>query len=94
MRKLVKNGQYIPLDTLFAMDIRGSNDSREVSVFYVQSMSIVDFFFFIYGNQKFGQLCRNLRDGSDFETSLKNAYISTINSIDDLQSKWLQSMTN
>jgi hypothetical protein len=46
------------------------NDVESVSIFYVESLYIVDFLIKTYGKDAFKEMCRYLRDGETFEQSL------------------------
>ncbi|MBU0468382.1 MAG: hypothetical protein KJ736_04875 [Candidatus Omnitrophica bacterium] len=92
MKQLVDEDEYVPFNVLFNVDIRDEEDSLKVTVFYLESYSIVKFLIDEYGNQRFGSLCRNLRDGKDFENALKDAYVLKVKSVEDLEKKWLSYM--
>ncbi|HBG62531.1 MAG: hypothetical protein A2Y03_08225 [Omnitrophica WOR_2 bacterium GWF2_38_59] len=92
MKGLIEANEYVPFDVLFNVDIRDEEDSLKVTVFYLESYTIVKFLIDEYGNQRFGSLCRNLRDGKNFESALKDAYVLKINSVEDLEKKWLSYM--
>ena len=92
MRRVVKLQKHIPLGQLSGMDIRHEEDTNTVAIFYSQGISIIDFLITAYGSQRFGQFCRNLGNGQNFEDALKNAYTSYIDSLSELEEKWLQFM--
>lgn len=94
MRKAVKLGYFIPFRHL-------TGDGREIMqnkmyavFFYAQSVSVIHFLVETYGSQRFGELCRQLRDGLSFEEALQKAYTSLIRSVDDLEQKWLYATGN
>ena len=92
MRALISRGQYIPLADLMRLDIRTEKQKERVVIFYAQSLSIVDFLTKKYGGASFSRLCRNLREGKPFEEALRNAYSNQLNSVKDLEEKWLRSL--
>ncbi len=92
MRRLVKKKQYIPLNILSKWDIRKEKDSKKVTVFYAQSVSIVDYLIRHFGSAAFGRLCRNLQDGKTMEDAIKIAYSNMINSFSALERKWVYDM--
>jgi hypothetical protein len=91
MARMIIGGKIIPLNELLAYDLAAhKNNAEAVSIFYVESLYIVDFLIKTYGKDVFKELCRRLRDGADFETALKASYYPTIDSIQALQDKWAE----
>jgi hypothetical protein len=89
MAKLITGGRIIPLKDLLVYDLFAhKNDAGSVSIFYVESLYIVDFLIKTYGKDAFKEICRHLRDGENFEEALKEAYYPTIDSMQTLQEKW------
>jgi len=87
--RMIVGGKIIPLQDLLAYDLVAHRDDVEsVSIFYVESLYIVDFLVKTYGKDAFKDMCRNLRDGHTFEQALKSAYYPTIDSMQTLQDKW------
>jgi len=89
MRFLVSRSGYIPFPLLTRMDIRKEKDSRKVQVFYAQSLSVVEFLIRQYGSHAFADFCRALRDGKNVEGALRQAYTNKIDTISQLEQKWL-----
>lgn len=92
MRFLVSRSGYIPFTLLMRMDIRKEKDAGKVQIFYAQSLSVVEFLIRQYGSSAFGNFCRNLRDGKNVEEALRHAYTNRINTISELEQKWLMHM--
>lgn len=92
MRGLVKKGQFIPFNQLMRYDIRYETNPKRVALFYMQSITIIDFLITKYGSYKFAQLCREMREGKNFETALDHVYKFTVTSIKDLEKKWMADM--
>jgi len=92
MRDLIQRGQQFPLQELCQMDVRFEMDPFKVGVFYIQSLSLVDFLITRYGSNDFGRLCRELNSGKDFNGALRTVYHPTIESISELEKKWLSYM--
>jgi hypothetical protein len=91
MVKLIVGGRIIPLQDLLHYDLLAHrNDVESVSIFYVESLYIVDFLIKTYGKDAFKDLCRHLRDGDSFEDALKASYYPTIDSMQTLQDKWFE----
>ena len=93
MKALIKHRQYIPLAILMSWDIRKEQDSHKVQIFYMESLSIVEYLLKNYGSTAFGKLCHHLKDGKTFEEALRGTYTNNINTIEDLESKWITSMS-
>ena len=94
MREAVRQRKFIPFRQLVSSDVRVRLSEIYVTFFYVQSLSVVDFLIREYGSQRFGQLCRELKAGYSFEKAIQRAYTSIIDSLDDLEKKWLYSLRN
>ena len=90
MGKLVKNNQSVPLAVLRDLDIRKETDSKKVTIFYAESLSIVDFLIHEYGAGSFADLCRNLKDGKSMDDALHGAYTSFLDSLAALEERWLK----
>lgn len=93
LARLIQSGQGMPLVMMQDVSLGGNIDSRYASIFYAESLYIVDFLVKTYGKESFIKLCRNLRDGKNFEEALKSAYYPSIDSLVSLQSKWEKHMT-
>jgi hypothetical protein len=89
---LAKNNQSIPFEIFRNLDIRRETDELKVAIFYAQSRSVVEFLIKVYGQEAFGRLCINLRDAMDFSDAVTSAYPATIDSISNLEQKWLSYM--
>lgn len=92
MRLLVQRGAYIPFYDFVRLDIRKERQAGRVEAFYAQSLSIIDFLITKYGNNAFRRLCRNLRDGENFEEALSKAYNNNIKTLLELENHWLKYM--
>lgn len=94
MGNLVRRGMSMPVGEFSRFDVRTVRDPGAAEVFYAQSLSVVDFLITKYGRDAFGRLCRELRDGKDFEAALARAYPGAIENYRELQAKWLQSLNH
>ncbi|MDE2027352.1 MAG: hypothetical protein KGK03_02440 [Candidatus Omnitrophica bacterium] len=91
MARMILEGKIIPLSDLPDFDLMAhQNDPQIVSIFYVESLYIVDFLVKTYGKDSFKELCRHLRDGEDFRQALKSSYYPTLDSMRSLQEKWVE----
>jgi len=89
MRVLVSRGQFIPLGALHQWNIRQEEDPQKIAVFYAQSLSVVEFLIKNYGSYAFSRLCREMHDGKTFTQALHAAYTNKIDTLDELQDKWI-----
>jgi len=94
MKTLVRNNQYISLMALFSLDIRQESEENLVGTFYAQSLSLIDFMIKKYGSNRFGILCRALRDKKSFSQALQSSYPMNISTGAQLEKKWLSYMKN
>ena len=93
LAKVIADGRIISLQDLLVFDLAAhKNDAGAVSIFYIESLYIVDFLVKTYGKDAFKELCRHLRDGDGFEAALKSSYYPTIDSMQTLQEKWFEYM--
>ena len=83
-RKLVKEGDYIPLAELSGIRGYKSIDSQ---VFYSESASIIDFLLNKYGRDTFVMFCRRIRDGEEWEKALLKTY--RFEGLEELQEAWV-----
>ena len=89
MRAFAAQDKFIPFPYLMHWDIRQEQDPVKVTLFYAQSLTIVEFLIKQYGSDAFGRLCRNIRDGKPFEEALRSAYPTTVPTMAALEKKWL-----
>lgn len=94
MRKAVKLGYFIPFRQLTSKNLPMMQEKVYAVFFYAQSVAVVHFLIEQYGSQRFGELCRQLRNGLTFEDALQKAYTSLLKSVEDLEQKWLYAMEN
>jgi hypothetical protein len=89
MPTLIRQGKQIPFGFFMNHDVRTALDQEFVSIFYLQSVSVVDFLVDQFGRHKFRDLFSAVRDQRSFTESLLRVYYPEITSIDDLEKKWL-----
>lgn len=92
LKPIVKKGQHIPFSLLTRWDVRGEGDQKKVMIFYLQSLSVVDFMIRQYGSSSFGYLCRGLKDGKTMEEALRSVYSSSISTAENLEKRWAEYM--
>ena len=71
MKKLVAIEQFIPMVYLHVIDLRNMQDRTNVTVYYAQSVSMINYLIKSFGSRKFSRLCRELKSGKSFEDALK-----------------------
>ena len=90
---LVKTGKDFHIQDLTAMNVRKLTDENKVHIFYMQSVTLVDYLIKTYGAQRFTQFCRELRDGKKFNDALSSAYTGLIDNLAELDAKWRKYVT-
>ncbi len=90
MAQLVANRQHIPFMDIVSLRLDGRFDQRAVSIFYAESLYIVDFLIKTYGKDSFVQLCRLLRDGVGIEVAITKVYYPTVLNLNHLEKQWIQ----
>ncbi len=94
MEALVPRGQFVSLRLLNRWDIREETDPQKVELFYAQSLSVIRFLRDRYGRNAFHDFCRQVRDGYQMDDALRRAYKGRVDSLDDLQEKWVEGLYN
>jgi len=79
---LIKEKRYIPFSQIQSIHHLPSQNASGVSVFYVQSFSMVYFLMKRFGEGNFSEFSRYLKEGDDLEVALRRAF----RAIDDLES--------
>lgn len=90
VKKIVAEGSYIPLRTLTQMDVRGSNNTALVALFYAQASLLVGFLIKEEGSEKFTAFCRQLRDRKNIDEALRFAYPGQFRTVEELDQSWVQ----
>ena len=88
MPSFLRRAQAFTLGQLTATDIRRESDPERVGIFYVEAISVVDYLIHTYGASNFTDFCRGLRDRKPFEEALRIAYRPSIQSLEELETKW------
>ena len=94
LRGIVQRTQQVPFHALYGYNVAYETDPVKVSIFYAQSLSMIEFLIKNYGTQRFGVFCKNLRDGKSFNSAFLGAYQHLISSRDEFEKKWLSYMKN
>ncbi|MBL7155671.1 MAG: hypothetical protein ISS90_00835 [Candidatus Omnitrophica bacterium] len=90
VKNLIKDGNYIPVRRLMAMDVRHEDNYELARNFYAQATTLVGYLIEEYGGIKFSLFCRQLRDGKSVDEALSFVYANSIRSVDELEKKWLK----
>lgn len=88
MRFLVESGQALSMRQLMDTDVRKTTDSVSATNFYIQAVSVVDFFVEEMGADDFVTFCRQLRDGKSLEQALAFTYPISMRTLKELEEKW------
>lgn len=74
-------------------DLSKINDPNVIIpfIFYNEAASLVDFLLKRFGRSKFVDFCRSMRDGSNWEDSLKGVY--QFKNLDELEKLWVADLT-
>ena len=92
MSKLARRDLFVPFSAMMHWDVRKENDSKKVTIFYAQSLSMVEFLIKKYGSGDFGRLCRQMSEGKTFPEALRTAYTNRLNTIEEFEHKWVRYM--
>ncbi|MFH1045537.1 MAG: hypothetical protein V1727_01050 [Candidatus Omnitrophota bacterium] len=88
IKKQLAHHSPIPMDRMMSLNIGQVDNDFIVELYYVQAVSMIDFLISRFGADKFIYLCRQLRDGKEFEEALRFAYPNNLRDPDDLQLQW------
>ena len=88
--RIAQQGKLLSVAQMMSLDIRMNEDAEFVGAYYVQAVSLVSFLVTQYGPTKFGNFCRQLRDGKTVQEALIFVYPTSIRSLEELERKWVQ----
>ncbi len=91
VKKAKDNGRFIPLDELTTIRLTNQSPREEIELFYAESASVFNFIMRKIGNHKFARLCRDFKDGGDFEQALKSVY-PRFRDLKRINQLWLKSL--
>ncbi len=92
LKKSVRGAMFIPLNNLQKINELTTQPTDGVVLFYAQSESIISFMIQKFGKTRFAEFIRQLRSGKTVPESLRLAYAGTIDTLDKLEIKWLESV--
>ncbi len=87
VRKSITDKKMIPLDKLSAISPQDLKDKDEVSLFYSESVSVVNYLVKEFGTDDFVTFCQKLRDKRDFIEALSSVY--GFKSMEELNNHWI-----
>ncbi|MCU0666794.1 MAG: peptidase MA family metallohydrolase [Candidatus Omnitrophica bacterium] len=92
LQKAYSKGEFIPFSQLIRLNPSMLEDKDKIDLFYMESVSIVDYLIANFGKDYFVYFCRYLRDKKDMDQAIKSAY--PINGLKALGDKWESSFKN
>ncbi len=92
MKELLQYHKPIPIERLMMLNLNKIVNKKVIELFYVQSVSLIDFLVKTYGADNFISFCRQLRDGKDINEALKFSYPMSVRSVEELELKWLKDL--
>jgi len=90
VKEIVLKENHIPLRRLTQLDVRGSNNTTLVALFYAQASMVVGYLIDEFGSDKFTHFCQQLRDGKPLDEALQFAYPGKFRTIEELEESWVQ----
>lgn len=90
MKVFLAEERKFSLRDLTQIDIRNVKIELAVKLFYVQSVSVIDFMISQHGADDFITFCRQLRDGKTLDEALKFSYSGSIRDLNELEEQWNQ----
>ena len=90
MKQLLKIHDPIPIERLMTINIGQCKNEAIVELFYVESVSLIDFLITQYRADNFVFFFRQLSDGKDINEALMFDYPLSIRKVEQLETKWLE----
>ena len=91
--RMMKAHCLVPVIQLVVMNVGQETTTDRAKQFYAESTSLVDYLMTSFGSERFDVFCRALRDGTKTEDCLKKAYGSDCATFSQLETGWLQWLT-
>lgn len=92
VRQAIKDGKFMSLNDMTAIELSGRMSTEKVQIFYAESASIVNYIIDELGQQRFINLCRKLPDGDPFEWVFSSVYVR-FKDLDALNKAWVDYLT-
>jgi len=74
LKQALENNKFINFQTLSSANPSLMKDDAEVRLFYLESLSLVDYLIRSFGRESFLIFCQRLRDSQDFRLALSSTY--------------------
>ena len=92
VRRAVKENNFIPLTRLSQINLSLISEPAAVTLFYSESVSIIDYLISKFGSGNFVNFCRALRDGKTLEGAIRGAY--PFRDLSELNTAWIEYLKN
>ncbi|MCF7908744.1 MAG: hypothetical protein K9L86_07745 [Candidatus Omnitrophica bacterium] len=91
LQNAIKQGKHIPLSELIrtTSSVLTKKSADYVSLFYVESFSIVNFFSKRYGKYKFSNFLSRLKHGESIESAISKSF-SDCRNYEELEKQWIK----
>ncbi len=86
VKEAIRKGNFMDLEKLNSFSPKLEKDDSKVSLFYSESVSVVDYLIKEFGKDKFVLFCQNLRDKKNFTRAVASTY--PFSNIKELDSAW------
>ena len=88
VRQAIKDGKFMSLKDMTALELSGRMNTETIQLFYAESASIVNYIIDELGQQRFTNLCRKLQAGDPFEWVFTSVYVR-FKDLDALNKAWV-----
>ncbi len=82
-----QDATFIPLEKLHGMNPQGMADSKQVELFYAESVSLLSFIIETFGIDRFNAVCDKIKEGRSFEKAIKLCLFG-VQDLEDLSRMW------
>lgn len=90
VRRMIKDGSFIPLDELTSMRLSKDESEEKVIAFYQEAASVVNFLIEDLGGlQKFRMFCRKLEQDGSFREAFASIY-TRVKDVEGLNKAWVK----
>ncbi len=90
IKEMIKRNLFFSITDLNKISTLEQQTKEKVALFYEQSQSIIGFMIKEYGNRRFAEFIRGLRARKTIEGSLRFTYEGTIDTLENLEKKWIK----
>jgi len=86
VKQAMRDGKFMDMEELSRFDAQRSLDKDKVSLFYMESVSIIDYLIKEFGRENFVLFCQNLRDKKNLNRAIASAY--PFSSVSEMAQSW------